>query len=185
MTAVTREMNRGGGNPAAFILMAALLFAAALWTLLAVAENRQQQQSGAVATAVVVAEAPMADVSYDYLMSLLVQDGIPVPVEDRDHAILKHGKEAADIRRACEDNGVWRLYQFRHNPFKYAAMCILPDGRIGVRILEIVGSNEARRLMERTSFVPGDGSLYRAVEYVSAKAVEVFEPLSTLFHALP
>jgi len=87
------------------------------------------------------------------------------------HATAKHGSEAADIRRACDNGGEIERWQALENPRKFYRLCQTASGLVGLQIIECT----ARGPRERSSFVPGDsqfaaGSFARAFEYVSAKA---------------
>ena len=90
------------------------------------------------------------------------------------HAVAKHGSEATAIRRACENGGEVQRWQALERPGKYYRVCQLSPHRFGLQIVECT----ARGPRERSAFVPGKsqlpaGSMARAIEYVSAKAIKV------------
>lgn len=90
------------------------------------------------------------------------------------HAVAKHGSDAEAVRRACNDNGHYQLWQALERPGKYYRVCKVDTGVFGLQIVECT----ARGIRERTSFIPGKsqlpaGSMARVIEYVSAKAVQV------------
>lgn len=91
----------------------------------------------------------------------------------RDHAVKKHGSDALAVRQSCDNGGRMHLFrsQSYRTPDKFFELCLLDDGRVGLRIRE--WSKRACDWFERTSFVPGDGSYRAAIEYVTARADEV------------
>jgi hypothetical protein len=182
MSAMTRPVS---GQPNVLtLLMLALLAALPVGGAVAVLVGRNHNNHVATtpqAMLDVAVELTGAAESYAYLQSVLVEEGVAIPVEDRDHAVARHGADALSIREACNNGGFLRLYQSRSwkTPLKFYVLCMLPDGRVGLRILEIVGGTDAmRRVIERTSFFVKGGTFAEAIEYVTACAVEIFEPLS-------
>lgn len=90
------------------------------------------------------------------------------------HAVAKHGSEAEQIRRACENGGEVQRWQALERPGKFYRVCQLSPHRFGLQIIECT----ARGPRERSAFVPDKsqlpaGSMARAIEYVSAKAFQV------------
>lgn len=90
------------------------------------------------------------------------------------HAVAKHGNDAELVRRACNDNGHYQLWQALERPGKYYRVCKVDTGVFGLQIVECT----ARGLRERTSFIPGKsqlqaGSYARIYEYLTGKAVRI------------
>ena len=106
------------------------------------------------------------------LLLLALAAVLLITVAPRAHAVIKHGVEAAAIRRACDQYGpdeVWRSASWR-DPDKYFRVCTLDDGRQGVQIIRCVRGV----WHEVTAFVPagalGVGTPERVYEYLSGKA---------------
>ena len=90
------------------------------------------------------------------------------------HAIRKHGQEARAIRQACDSGGQVQLWQALERPNKFYRVCQIAPGVFGLQIIECT----KRGIRERSAFVlkatqhPA-GSMARATEYLSAKAVQI------------
>lgn len=114
---------------------------------------------------VIVEPATVID---SYLFALEV--GGAVAVENRDHAVIKHGLDAQKIRSCLNKNGpdeVWAFTSWRRANH-FIQTCKLDDGRWGLRIIQ---GTKAGRWLERTSFIVKNGTKQELREYVTARAV--------------
>jgi hypothetical protein len=107
------------------------------------------------------------------LAALIIWALLSIRVIPRDHAVLRHGEDALAIRQSCDENGPEQVWQSRspNQQNKFFQVCLLPDGRRGIRIIECVRGV----WQEVTSFVPsgalGSGTPERVREYLSGQAV--------------
>ena len=95
-----------------------------------------------------------------------------VAILNGDHAVLKHGTEASQIRKCLDNNGpneTWKLTSWRR-PNHYVQTCKLDSGKWGIRIVQITKENG---WIEKTAFVVKNGTKQELIEYVTARAIQV------------
>jgi len=96
-------------------------------------------------------------------------------VIETDHATIAHGLEAIAIRACIAKSGVSQLWKTRSEKpgkaNKFFRVCELPDGRMGMQIVQ--WSWRALAYREVTSFVVKDGRPAQLLEYLTAIAVQV------------
>ena len=95
--------------------------------------------------------------------------GNHVPVSETDHAKIKHGDDAAAIRRCMDKKGphdVWRVSSPQF-PNHFIRTCRLDDGRWGIQFIQWT---KDRIWREKTSFVVKDGTREQLTEYLTARA---------------
>lgn len=76
----------------------------------------------------------------------------------------KHGADAAAVRRCMDSNGPEMIFKHKHDSIFYL-LCHLNDGRWGLQVV-------AKNGHEKTSFVPGDGSLRSVLDYLGKFATK-------------
>lgn len=126
--------------------------------------HRHDGNGGAVLALILIALAALA---FGVLM---------IQVQTRQHAIAKHGLDAAMTRYGCDNFGPDEVLRSRSwkTPNKFFQLCPLEDGRYGLRIIAC----RAGRWIEVTSFVVKGGSWEETWEYVSGKGTRFSGRLS-------
>jgi hypothetical protein len=83
------------------------------------------------------------------------------PIVYNAHAVEKHGSDAVAIRRCLEEKGPDMVWKRRGTETFYR--CVrLEDGRWGLQALKRKGG----KLIEKTSFIKGDGTLRALLKYM-------------------
>jgi len=103
------------------------------------------------------------------LVLLMAAAGLAVIPQD--HAFLRHGDDAATIRRCLDDNGAYQTWAKADGTFYQ--VCKLPDGRWGLQAI----IRDAGRWVEKTAFVKGDGSWSALTRYLTQFATRWTGPL--------
>lgn len=104
---------------------------------------------------------------------------LALQVLNGNHAVEKHGEDAAVIQRCLDNREPDEVWAFtgrrRENHF---IQCVQTDeedeNSWGIRIIRRLADG---RYQERTSFVVKDGTRQQMIEYVSARAKQFFAPL--------
>jgi hypothetical protein len=79
------------------------------------------------------------------------------------HAVVKHGSEALAIHRCIENNGPMQTWKSTVEDDVFYELCELPDGRVGMRVMIY----RLKEQINRTAFVPKDGSWMKVTDYLS------------------
>jgi len=109
--------------------------------------------------------------SFGYMLS-------ETEVQDRSHALKKHGADASAIRKCLNLDGpdeVWKFMGWRKANY-YIQTCQLGDDRWGLRIIQLTRNG----WIEKTSFIVKDGTFTQLTEYITARAVEFLGDLTSL-----
>lgn len=133
-------------------------------------DNMQYQDTSGLSKLVLAGLLLLAVLAAGYYLVEVAQVG------QADHAVIKHGADALAIRQCLDrygPNEVWQMTSWRR-PNHFIRTCQLDDGRWG---LQIIQKTRLNGLIEKTSFVVKDGSLFELRQYVTARAVQFFDSL--------
>jgi hypothetical protein len=120
--------------------------------------------------------AGLALLAAGYFLLQEVSGDQQVQVANGDHAVAKHGEEAAQIQECLDSNGPNQVWKFTsHRRDNHFIQCAeMDDDFWGIRIIEKLRNGNYR---ERTSFVVKDGTWTQLKEYVTARAERFLGPL--------
>lgn len=99
-----------------------------------------------------------------------------IDVQLNDHAVEGHGTDAILIRECLNNNNPTLVLKSRWDKNVYFRVCQLEDGRFGIQVL----LRKAGQWIEKTTFVPKDGSWAKVSKYLFSRATRFKTPLSSV-----
>ncbi len=97
------------------------------------------------------------------LTVLLIGLTIAMAVVYNDHAVERHGiAEVTAIRNCFENGGQFMVWRDKRDHNKFFRICQLPDGRYGMQVVQ----DKIRECIERTCFIPKNGTYREVIEYL-------------------
>ena len=95
-----------------------------------------------------------------------------IKVISQPHAESRHGEEVATVRKSCDEKEPYQIWRNRDGKTFYQ-LCQLPDDRYGIRAIIKDGED----WVEKTSFIPKDGTLAEVMKYLEGFATRYTAPL--------
>lgn len=90
------------------------------------------------------------------------------------HAEDAHGiSEVSQIRSCLDKNGPYQVWKSTKDPNQFYFLCELDDGRWGMQAVV----KEGEQLIEKTAFIPKDGSWMRVLNYLQRFATRFTGPI--------
>jgi hypothetical protein len=100
---------------------------------------------------------------------LLILLFISLAVVETEHAVIKHGTEAQRIRNCINKNGPYMTFRGTgQEKNQWYIICQLNENTFGLQALVC----EAGKLLEKTAFVPKDGTWANVLSYVTRFATK-------------